>query len=123
VVVAILLIGLFVISVGSLILVGWRYRPGLELPPRFPVGVEMPPAFLRWRRRLLAVRLAAWLGGTAGYFGLRATGLRLAGLVIGVAAIVAYAGSLLASITMSVVLGIHLRKARRAKLAEDSGTT
>jgi hypothetical protein len=112
VIVAVLLIGLFVAIVGSLMFVGWRYRPELELPPRFPDPVEPPPAYRRWRRRLFAVRITVWLVGWAGYVGLRSAGLRLAATAFGVVAIVVYLCSLFAPIGMSLA---HSRRNRKER--------
>jgi len=114
VVVAVLLIGLFVAIVGSLMLVGWRYRPGLDLPPRFPKPVELSQAHRRRRLQLFFVRIIAWIVGTAGYLGLRAGGLKVAAIAFGVGALVVYLCSLFLSVGMSLAVARRTHKERRA---------
>lgn len=116
-IIAVVLVVLFVALIGSLMWVGWRHRPALELPPRFPDRIELPPAYRRWRLRLLAVRAAAWVIGVAAYLGLRAAGLRLAADVVGIGAIVVYVSALLTSVGIGITAARLARKEGRRRAA------
>ena len=66
---AIVLISLFVATIGTLMLVGWRHRPVLEVPPRFTP--EPSPEL----RKAVAVQMVVLWTIYAAYFVRRALGV------------------------------------------------
>jgi hypothetical protein len=115
-----LLIALFVGTVGTLMFIGWRHRPPLEIPPRLGSTWELPPAYQRRRMWLLVIRLTAFVIGMAGYFGFRALGWRNAATVIGVVAAAVWFGALALSLGSSIVMARHSWKQQHAMRQEST---
>jgi len=111
--VAVVLIGLFVGVVGSLIFIGVRQRPVLEIPPKPWTEPEpLPP----WAQRLRVIGLVSYLVAFVFFLvSALAGGPRLLALVVGALGLSVYLASLLIRLALSLRIALRVRRTRSSQ--------
>jgi hypothetical protein len=107
---AALLIGLFVATMGTLMAIGWRQRPQLEIPPRPWPTPELPAEAQRLTVRLLVLGLLVYATGASAFLSLRAFELDIAANVVGGLALAVYLGLLIARIVVVARFALEARR-------------